>query len=150
MIHGPKPNKPIPQCYWPHFAMTIKWNGDTLPCCTYRIGAQHTPQPNPEARVMGNVLATRVWEVWNSEAFRMSRRLVSNPERDRTEPHLRESFCHGRWIIYDTDAKSKWKMHERYSHEDLFRLDDRGRPIRIEAARTGSLAAADPAGEKQS
>lgn len=139
-IHGPKPNRRIPQCYWPHFAMTIKWNGDALPCCTYRIGAQHTPQPNPEARVMGNVFETSVWDVWSSDAYRMSRRLVSNPERDRTEPALRNNFCHGCWIVYETDAQSKWKMYGQHSYENVFRLDARGRPVRIAAASDAAIA----------
>lgn len=129
IIHGPKKNRRIPQCYWPHFGMTIKWNGDVLPCCTYRIGAQHTKTPSPEARPLGNVFETSVREVWNAMPYQQSRRLVSNPEREATEPKLKSNFCHGCWIIYDTDAHSKWKMYDRYAHEELYQIDERGRPV---------------------
>jgi MoaA/NifB/PqqE/SkfB family radical SAM enzyme len=134
IVHGPKKSRRIPQCYWPHFGMTIKWNGDVLPCCTYRIGAQHTKTPNPEARVLGNVFETSVWEVWNSLPYRHSRRLVSNPERETSEPELRKNFCHGCWIIYDTDAHSRWRMYDRYSYEDLYAGDERREPLPVASA----------------
>ena len=61
--------------------------------------------------------------------YRQSRRLVSNPERETSEPELRNNFCHGCWIIYDTDAQSKWKMYQRYAHEHVYQVDERGRPV---------------------
>lgn len=144
IVHGPRPNRRIPQCYWPHFGMTIKWNGDVLPCCTYRIGAQHTKGESPEARALGNVFETSVWDVWNALPYRQSRRLVSNPERERDEPELKQNFCHGCWIIYDTDAQSKWRMSDRYAYEDLFQTTDARRPIPTRAARSAGTSDPSP------
>jgi MoaA/NifB/PqqE/SkfB family radical SAM enzyme len=144
MIHGPKKNRRIPQCYWPHFGMTIKWNGDVLPCCTYRIGAQHTKTPSPDARVLGNVFEAGVWQVWNSLPYRQSRRLVSNPERELTEPELKQNFCHGCWIIYDTDAQSKWRMYDRYDYGELYQTTNARRPVPIRASMSSPAGSSDP------
>lgn len=125
---GPKKNQLLPQCYWPHFSMVIKYNGDVIPCCEHRMAAQH--MQGGDARVFGNVFESSVAEVWNGEKYREARRIVSNPEVVNAEPELRNHFCDGCFVIFDTEiAKTaRWANQNRW--EDVFEMDSRGHPRR--------------------
>lgn len=129
----PKKQMALPQCVWPHFFMLIKYNGDAIPCCTYRQGAQYSDVG--EQRVVGNVFETSVWDVWNSEHYRALRRLVSNPERAGAEPRLEKSFCHGCPAVYETDEATMRREAQDHRWEDLYQLDVRGRPVRASTER---------------
>ena len=92
-LQGPKGNRWFPRCLWPHFFMVVKYNGDVIPYCWYRIQEQYSQIGDP--RPLGNVFQSNVSEVWNSLAYRQLRRLVSNPAKAATEPGSKNSFCHG-------------------------------------------------------
>jgi MoaA/NifB/PqqE/SkfB family radical SAM enzyme len=127
---GPVKKERTPTCHWPHFSMTIKYNGDVIPCCTWRQGGQYTDDPS-ESRAVGNVFETSVWDVWTSKAYDRLRRLVSNPERSSTEPDLQHTFCEGCNLVDRTTLN----MHTQprgntASWEDMYRMDERGRVVR--------------------
>ena len=136
-IHAPKPNRILPQCYWPHFSMVIKWNGDVIPCCEHRMAAQH--MAGGDARVFGNVFQTSVREVWNGPEYREARRIVSNPEVVKTEPGLRKHFCDGCFVIFDTGIKdtARWANERRW--EEVFdpAKSRPGHPVRRPKEETG-------------
>ena len=125
---APRPNRALPQCYWPHFSMVIKYNGDVIPCCEHRMAAQH--MEGGDARVFGNVFRTSVAEVWNGEEYRKARRIVSNPEVVLAQPELRKHFCDGCFVIFDTEIAKTARWANQHRWEDVFEMDDRGRPRR--------------------
>jgi MoaA/NifB/PqqE/SkfB family radical SAM enzyme len=116
----PRANTLLPQCYWPHFTMLIRYNGDVIPCSNYRIGEQNARAG--DKRVIGNVFQTSVRDVWNSPGYRAIRRLVSNPERARRESWLRDSFCDGCAAVFDKDCATFMRSAERYQFEELYDL----------------------------
>ncbi|CAG0999295.1 PqqA peptide cyclase [Myxococcaceae bacterium] len=124
----PKPNQLLPQCYWPHFSMVIKYNGDVIPCCEHRMAAQH--MEGGDARVFGNAFETSVAEVWNNEEYQKARRIVSNPEVVNREPELRKHFCDGCFVIFDTEIQKNSRWANRHRWEEVFEMDERGRPRR--------------------
>ncbi len=134
-VHGPLPNQRLPRCYWPHFSMVIKYNGDVIPCCEHRMAAQHAP--GADARVFGNVFETSVEEVWNSKPYQDSRRLVSNPERVRSEPELANNFCDGCFVIFDTDIRKTARWGNQHAFEEVFTPGPRGKPVRRPREETG-------------
>jgi MoaA/NifB/PqqE/SkfB family radical SAM enzyme len=129
VIHRPKPGRAIPLCFWPHFSMQIKYNGDVIPCCSYRQGFQYTD--SDQQRVIGNVFETSVWNVWNSPEYRAIRRFVSDPTRVLArEPGLSKTFCEGCGYIYETDASGNDRPADRYEWEDIYTINDRGYVVR--------------------
>jgi MoaA/NifB/PqqE/SkfB family radical SAM enzyme len=122
-VFGPKANKALPQCSWPHFAMQVRYDGDVIPCCYFRQAEQY--RPAGDRRVVGNVLETSVWNVWNSPEYRALRRLVSNPTRTMSEPSLAETFCDGCPTIFDTDVASNTHTADKHAWEELYVRNER-------------------------
>ena len=127
-IHGPKKNKRIPQCLWPFFSMVIKYDGDVVPCCAYRLGRVYTGED--DHLVLGNVFKSSVREVWNSPEYHKLRRMVSNPEVISSEPSLKETFCYGCPLIFDTEAYKNQRLGSQYTFEQLYTIGEKGIPIR--------------------
>lgn len=121
-VLGPKAQRALPQCLWPHFAMQIKYDGDVIPCCYFRHSEQY--RPGGDARVIGNALESGVFAFWNSLGYQALRRLVSNPTRSATEPALRETFCDGCPTVFETEIPS----YTAHAHrgEDLYVRDAHG------------------------
>ena len=134
-VLGPKPNAALPRCYWPHFSMVIKYNGDVIPCCEHRMAAQH--MVGGDARIFGNVFKTSVAEVWNNEEYRKARRIVSNPERVNAEPDLKKHFCDGCFVVFDTEIHKTARWGNQHRHDEVFVTDERGRPVRRPKQETG-------------
>ena len=130
-INGPRPAKRLPLCYWPYFSTVIKWNGDVIPCCTHRQGAQYAP--GGDQRIFGNVFESGLAEIWNSPQYRQARRLVSDPSRLESDPELAGHFCEGCPVLFERsrDEKALWGNTARF--EDVYDLDERGRPVRRRA-----------------
>lgn len=131
-VMGPNPKKALPQCYWPHSSVLIKYNGDVIPCCTYRIGQQYTEVDDP--RVMGNVFKTSLREVWNGEKYRQARRMVSNPQVVNKDPSLAEHFCYGCPAIFETNEPEFRRRANEFQYDDVFEITPGGRPVRKEPA----------------
>jgi MoaA/NifB/PqqE/SkfB family radical SAM enzyme len=132
----PKDNFVLPRCFWPHFMLQIKYDGDVIPCCSYRQGLQYTD--SDDKRVVGNVFRDGVWKVWDSREYRRLRRLVSNPQRVRREVDLSATFCHGCAALFATDAGPS-RLANQYNWEDVYEYDGRR-----DVVRKGVLAAPFP------
>jgi MoaA/NifB/PqqE/SkfB family radical SAM enzyme len=134
-VNAPRKNDRLPQCFWPHSSMVVKYNGDVIPCCNYRIGQQYTHEDDP--RILGNIFETSIEEVWNNRQFRDARRLVSNPELVNKEPGLKEHFCYGCPVIFETTEPDICRNSSKFKHEDLYDIGPDGRPVRKAAEVTG-------------
>lgn len=121
-----KPNKRSPRCFWPHFSMQIKYNGDVIPCCTYRQTAQYG---NGDARIIGNVFATSVQEVWKSEAYAKLRLLVNKPASVGNKEGSKSNFCYGCDAIYDVDPPVERPRGDKHAWEDYFSEDRTGKVL---------------------
>lgn len=127
-VGNPRPNKRLPQCQWPHGSIVIKYNGDVIPCCTYRHGTQYVPGVDP--RIFGNVFETSVREVWNNEKYRQARRMVNNPESIKSQPDLASHFCYGCGALFENNDQQLAHHSSVEKWEDLYVLGEDGRPIR--------------------
>jgi len=131
-ILGPRHRSLAPRCVWPFFFMVVKYNGDVVPCCEYRVGTQYVE--GGDARVMGNVFESSVRGVWNGKRYRDARTLACHPNRVNTDPDLLENFCYGCAAHFYDDKRDLVKMGRDYSYEDLYRLED-GQPVPTYRAR---------------
>lgn len=127
-VHGPKKERFLPWCYWPYLSMAIKYNGDVIPCCNHRVGAQYSSTADP--RTVGNVFRTSVREVWNSPEYRAVRRLVCNPGLVESDASLEASFCCDCSRIFDTDQGENIRHGQQYAFEDLYEVGPNGTPVR--------------------
>jgi len=93
-ITSNKKEKAIPACHWPYASMTIKYNGDALPCCLFNMGKEFSKDPS-QSKALGNVFRDGVSNVWNNDNYKNIRRYVSNPELVENEEELKNSFCYG-------------------------------------------------------
>ena len=135
-VHGPKPKGLVPGCYWPHYSMVVKYNGDVIPCCEHRMAAQHAP--GADARVFGNVFETPISEIWNGPHYRQARRLVTDPGRSEREPELREHFCDGCFVIFDTSIRETARWADEYEWSEVYSSESRpGHPVRRTTEETG-------------
>ncbi len=134
-VVAPKEKKALPQCWWPHGSTLIKYNGDVIPCCTYRIGHQYTEVDDPH--IMGNVFKTSLHEVWNGEKYRQARRMVSNPQSVKRDKSLENHFCYGCPAIFETNETSVRREATEFRHEDIYDMASNGRPIRKDPEVTG-------------
>lgn len=131
-VVGPKKKSWVPHCHWPHFFMQIKYNGDVIPCCCFRLGQQYSNTDAP--RCVGNVFETSVREVWNSAQYRDVRRIISRPGLTSSTPSLKKNFCYACPRLFNTDyAEKTCRFGDKYSFEDLYETDERGRPFRRKA-----------------
>lgn len=132
-VRDPKRPLGLPRCMWPHFSMVIKYDGDVIPCCNYRHGAQYRDDRR-DARIVGNALQTSVREIWNSAPYRAMRRLVGDPRRTRSEPELEQTFCAGCPVVYETDADRVQVRASTTEWESVFEHDAKGRVARKASA----------------
>jgi len=130
-VFGPRNSGVLPLCPWPYFAIQIKYNGDVIPCCNYRLGLQYSSTSGPQdQRIIGNVFQTSLWEIWNSPTYRALRRFVSHPARMRREPILAETFCDGCPRLFDTDTAEVMRSGHKYHWEELYAFDNKGHVVR--------------------
>jgi radical SAM protein with 4Fe4S-binding SPASM domain len=132
---GPKPDAALPGCFWPHYSMVIKYNGDVIPCCEHRGAAQHVP--GADQRTLGNVFDTSIREVWNSPAYRATRRLVNNPTGADDDPDTKDNYCRDCFVIYDTSINENRRWANEHQFEDIFDKQPGKRPVRKPGSITG-------------
>jgi len=132
---GPKPDAALPGCFWPHFSMVIKYNGDVIPCCEHRGAAQHVP--GADQRTLGNVFETSIAEVWNSPAYQATRRLVNNPTGADDDPDTKDNYCRDCFVIYDTSINENRRWANEHRFEDIFDKQPGKRPVRKPGSSTG-------------
>jgi MoaA/NifB/PqqE/SkfB family radical SAM enzyme len=132
-VHGPRPAGRLPKCYWPHFSTVIKWNGEVIPCCTFRQGTQYVP--GADQRVFGNVYEKSLTEIWNSEEYRRARRLISDPTASERDPSLKNHFCDACPVLFDTTYSENTAYGNKGARfEDLYVLNEKGKPVPKTAA----------------
>lgn len=134
-VLAPKKAGAVPGCFWPHYSMVVKWNGDVIPCCEHRMAAQHAP--GADARTFGNVFETDLRDIWNSLEYRQARRLVSDPSRSEREPELKKHFCDGCFVIFDTTIRDTARWANEHAWEEVHRRDERGKVVRRPRSETG-------------
>lgn len=117
-IFKPRKKRMISHCLWPSFFMLIKYNGDAFPCCLYRFAAQYCEMDN--SRALGNVFETSVEEVWNSTAFRQTRKFVFNPDAALEDESFMDNFCYGCEAIFHTDLYKVKKEADKYRIEEIY------------------------------
>lgn len=100
---APKKNRALPQCVWPHFFMVVKYNGDVIPCCLHRVGDQYAT--GADTRAVGNAFQSTIREIWNSDAYRQLRRVVSNPTRAHAEPGSERGYCDACPQVYEVSTE---------------------------------------------
>jgi len=132
---GPKPDAALPGCFWPHYSMVIKYNGDVIPCCEHRGAAQHAP--GADQRTLGNVFDTSVREVWNSPAYQATRRLVNNPTGADDDADTKDNYCRDCFVIYDTNINEKRRWANEHDYEEIFEKEPTKRPTRKPGSETG-------------
>ena len=125
---GPRPNTWRPQCHWPHFMMTINYDGAVIPCCKHRVNLLYTD--SDDKRIVGNVIEKTVWYVWNSAEYRRMRRLVSNPQGVSTESELATTFCDGCAAITKLHDTRNDFPSDCFKWDDVYERDARGRVVR--------------------
>jgi MoaA/NifB/PqqE/SkfB family radical SAM enzyme len=123
----PREKRRLPLCYWPHNSIVIKYNGDVIPCCSFRTGHQYTSVDDP--RVFGNIFKTSLQEVWNSEAYRRARRIVNNPQAADRDPVTKDHFCYGCAAVYETTDRTTSYMSWNVNWEDHYEMGPHGRPV---------------------
>jgi len=137
-VIGPRPKKAIPHCSWPYFSTVVKYNGDVIPCCTHRQGMQYAP--GADARVFGNVFDKDFSEIWNSPEYVQARRIVSDPTRSEREAALKSHFCDACPVLFETTRNEKALWGDRASFEDVYALNEKGKPVRRTADDGGQSA----------
>ncbi len=123
-VFGPKRNRKLPQCSWPHFSLQVKYDGDVIPCCYYRQTEQY--RPGGDARPVGNVFTDGLRGVWNSPGYQQLRRMVSNPARAGREPGTENAFCAGCPTIYDTDVAEHELVADAHEWDDVYQISPAG------------------------
>jgi len=128
-VRGPQRNRSLPRCHWPYLATLVKYDGDVIPCCSFRLGEQYTATDTP--RAVGNALRGGVAAVWNSPAYREIRRFAARPEAYATEPGLAETFCDQCPRLFDTDYRMQTcRFGNEHTFEELYTRDAQGHPVR--------------------
>jgi MoaA/NifB/PqqE/SkfB family radical SAM enzyme len=120
---GPLPETPLPRCYWPFAFMTIKYDGDVIPCCNFRHATQYVP--GEDSRALGNVFESGLRAVWDSAAYRETRRMCGNPAAGE-DPALAARFCHGCPQLYQTGEEAQPRFAPAHD-VGLTKLRRRGR-----------------------
>lgn len=127
-VVGPQKQRFFPRCYWPYFFMLIKYNGDVLPCCYYRVGEQYSKTNSP--RVLGNVFDTSIREVWNSRKYQDSRKLVNDPCFVKNDKTLEDNFCYGCSSLFRTDINEVFSVFKNRRFEDMYDTTRKDYPVR--------------------
>lgn len=127
-VVAPKPRKFLPLCTWTHFAMTIKYNGDVIPCCNHRYGDQYTK--GEPVGVLGNVFQSGVRAVWNGPAYRKLRRLANHTKSFVSKESPRGIFCDRCPTIFQTNIADLRLSGPTYTFEDIYTINEKGIPVR--------------------
>jgi MoaA/NifB/PqqE/SkfB family radical SAM enzyme len=124
----PRARAKLPRCRWPHFAMVVKFDGEVIPCCVHRIGAQYSTQG--ATRSVGNALESGLLVQWNSDRYRAMRRLVSDPTTYRHESDAPPLFCEACPKLFQGEVQAPYLSGEHNAWEALYERNEGGHVIR--------------------
>lgn len=106
----------LPRCTFPWSFMTIKYDGNAIPCCAHRTTSQYRRSPSADPRHLGNVLESSVEDVWNSPAYRSARRLARRPDRQAATG----VFCEGCPRLFQTTKDEGVRSGRDHSVWDVY------------------------------
>jgi len=106
-VTGPKKKNILPRCYWPFATMLIKYNGDVIPCCNYRHASQYDSLSDPKS--VGNIFEAGIKNIWNDTGLVQARKLCANPRLINFEGDLRNSFCYGCPVLFESNYNENVK-----------------------------------------
>ncbi len=109
-VFDPLPGGFFPRCWWPYMSMLIRYDGDVIPCCWHRLGEQYIE--GGDKRSIGSVFKDGVAAVWNSPAYRRTRRLVASPQAAAMRGEADGHFCEACPRLYKTDQR--WRSGRDY------------------------------------
>jgi len=92
-IGEPLPKKRPPRCFEPWFVPTVKWDGDVLPCCHFRLAMQYSP--GRDCHTIGNIKDGGLLAMWHSPEYERIRDLVANAPDVGERPEYKHLFCKG-------------------------------------------------------
>jgi MoaA/NifB/PqqE/SkfB family radical SAM enzyme len=130
---GPLPEKALPRCYWPFAFMTIKYDGDVIPCCNFRHATQYVD--GVDSRALGNVFESGLRAVWDSTAYQETRRMCGKIDVASKDQALEARFCHGCPELYQTDNDVHLKMAPAHD----VKLTQLGRRARAAPAKKAAI-----------
>lgn len=125
----PHSRKVLGRCEWPHFAMVVKYTGDVIPCCVYRLGEQYALEGAPHS--LGNVFQVGVKALWNDPSYQRVRQHVLNTKRNAGRED--GSFCDGCPKLYASKHHPPYRSARTFQWEQFYELGKTGRPIRHSA-----------------
>jgi MoaA/NifB/PqqE/SkfB family radical SAM enzyme len=108
IVLAAKKAKILPLCLWPYNSFVIRYDGEVLPCCNYRLATQYVEPTTTWG--YGNVFASSVREVWQSISYRRLRRLVCTPELEASK----DDFCFGCSNLFETNGMMTRKAGPEY------------------------------------
>ncbi|MDR2410146.1 MAG: SPASM domain-containing protein [Bacteroidales bacterium] len=83
--------------------MTIRYDGEVIPCCEYRIGEQYVKNTTPIS--LGNVFKESVKTVWNNKYYKIMRKYVFDPSMKPCAP-----FCVGCQYLFNVDRQEVYGL----------------------------------------
>lgn len=115
-VVAPRGRSWLPRCAWPYFAMTVRYDGATLPCCYHRVSEQY--RTGGDDRPVGNVFTDGVEEVWTGPAYGRLRELVDNPA-GLADAERNASFCSGCGVVEDTTSADRVRRADAHEWEPV-------------------------------
>ncbi len=117
--------KLLPLCYWPYFSMVIRYDGNVIPCCSFRLGQQYTDQH--DKKTLGNVFKDGVKKVWDNQKYRQARLMSRSPNASDNSPELQDHFCYGCPSLFKTNKDENVRSSEDNNWEDFYQIGKRGK-----------------------
>lgn len=128
-VLGPRRKSLLPRCHWPYLFTVVRYDGQVLPCCAFRLGQQYTTVDDP--RALGNAFETSLWDVWTSPAYDDVRRLARDPAICPTDPKWGLNFCDSCPRLFESDYHERTcRFADEHRYEDLYTIGADGRPVR--------------------
>jgi MoaA/NifB/PqqE/SkfB family radical SAM enzyme len=129
-VFGPRKPGPLPRCHWLHLFTLVRYDGDVLPCCAFRLGEQYVD--NAQTHAVGNAFRTSLRDVWTSPAYQQLRRLACDPPAAMTEENRLCRFCDACPRVFDSNYVEKTsRFANEHDWEEYYRIGPEGRTERI-------------------
>ncbi len=92
-----------PHCHWPYTSMVIRYDGEVIPCCFYRLASQYADGIKPMS--LGNVFdkdgnVENIEKMWNGQEYQNLRKQVFDGSIVS-----REDYCYGCSFLFDVDVE---------------------------------------------
>lgn len=95
----PKGKSYFPKCLWPWISLVVEWDGNVVPCCSYRV-EQAVEFDKPKKYFLGNLQDNSLSEIWNGEEYQRMRKFILDPA-SLNQGEAEKMFCFGCSRIYE-------------------------------------------------